>query len=343
MTTLDTGAIRKKAGEQLACAPYNPQKLALLYAGAALGVSLVITVLDLLLLRGIGTTAGLSGLGVRSVLETIRQLLQYIQTLVLPFWGFGFLYTALAMARGGDNRPAGLLEGFRRFGPVLRLQLLQGMVYFGVGLCCMYVGSFLFYLTPLASGVMELLEPALMEGGTVEQIEEAVAQIPAEQLTQAMLPALAVGGILCAVVLIPLHYRLRLASFFIMDEPKMGAILAMLASARYMRKNRLKWFRLELRYWWYYAGLVLAALVCYGDMLLPLIGVELPMSTDAAWLLFYVLGALVQFLLDWQTRSRVQTAYALAYDALRQQEPYTPPEKPAPQNLPWDDYPVREE
>lgn len=342
MTTLDTGAIRKKAGDQLACAPHNPKKLALIYAGAALGVSLVITALDLLLLRGIGTTGGLSGLGMRSVLETVRQVLQYIQALVLPFWSFGFLFTALAMARGGDNRPAGLLEGFLRFGPVLRLQLLQGFLYFGVGLFCVYVGSFLFYLTPLASDMMELLEPIILEGGTPEQIQQAIAQIPAEQLTQAMWPALVVAGALGAVVLIPLHYRLKLASFFVMDEPRMGAMLAMIASARYMRKNRLKWFRLELSYWWYYAGLLLAALVCYGDMLLPLIGVELPMSGDAAWLLFYVLGALTQFLLDWQTRSRVQTAYALAYDELRQQEPYTPPQKPVPQNLPWDEYPAED-
>lgn len=342
MTILDTGAIRKKASDQLASAPYNPQKLALIYAGAALGISLVITVLDILLLQGIDTTGGLSGLGMRSVLETVRTVLRYILALALPFWGFGFLFTALAMARGGDNRPAGLLEGFRRFGPVLRLQLLQGVLYFGVGLFCVYVGSFLFYLTPLASDMISLLEPFIMEGGTPEQIEQAMAQIPMEQLTRAMWPALAMSSILCVVVLIPLHYRLRMARFFVMDEPKMGAMLAMIASSRYMRKNRLKWFRLDLSYWWYYAGLLLAALVCYGDMLLPRIGMEMPMSGDAAWLLFYALGALVQFVLDWCFRSRVQTAYALAYDILRQQEPYTPPVKPVPQKLPWDTYPTEE-
>lgn len=343
MTTLDPGAIRKKAGQQLACAPYDPQKLTLIYAGAALAVSLVITVLDILLLRGIGNTGGLSGVGMRSVLETVREVLQYIQTLVLPFWSFGFVYTALAMARGADNRPAGLLEGFRRFGPVLRLQLLQGVLYFGVALLCLNVGSILFSVTPLAAEMAALLDPVLAEGATVEQLEEAMAQIPADQMIKVMWPVLAVSAVVCVAVLIPLHYRLKLASFFIMDEPKMGAMLAMLASSRYMRKNRLKWFRLELSYWWYYAGLLLAAVVCYGDQLLSLAGVELPMSADAAWLLFYVLGALVQFLLDWLTASRVQTAYALAYDELRQQEPYTPAQKPVPKNLPWDDYPAQEE
>ena len=342
MTTLDTGAIRQKAGERLARASFDPKKLALIYAGAAFGLSLLITVLDLLLLRGIGTTGGLSGLGMRSVLETIRTVLQYILTLALPFWEFGFLFTALAMARGTDNRPAGLFEGFRRFGPVLRLQLMQGILYFGIGMICMYAGSALFYMTPLSADMMELLEPILAADGTVEQVEQALAQLPAEQLMQTVWPALALGGVLCVAVLLPLHYRLRLAGFFVMDEPRMGAMLAMIASSRYMRGHRMQWFRLELRYWWYYAGLLLSAVVCYGDMLLPRVGVELPVSGDAAWLLFYVLGALAQFLLDWQARSRVQTAYALAYEELRQQEPPALQEKPVPRNLPWDDYPTEE-
>lgn len=341
MTTLDTGAIRKKAGEQLARAAYDPKKLALLYAGAALGVSLVITVMDLLLLRGIGTTGGLSGLGMRSVLETIREILQTALSFALPFWSFGFLHTALAMARGGDNRPAGLLEGFRRFGPVLRLQLQRGLLFVGIALMCLYAGAFLFYASPMAADLIALLEPVLTESATVEQVEAYLAQLPMDQLMGYVWPALAMGGVLCALVLIPLHYRLRLADFFVMDEPKMLPMVAMVTSSRHMRKNRLKWFRLELSYWWYYAGLLLAAVVCYGDLLLPLIGVELPVSGDAAWLLFYVLGALVQFLLEWLSRSRVQTAYALAYDELRQQEPQT--EKPVPKNLPWDEYPTEEE
>lgn len=342
MMTFDIGAIRKKTDEQLKYAPYHPQKLALLYAGAVLGASLVITLLNLLLQRGIGATGGLSGLGTRSVLETIREVMQTILNLALPFWEFGFLYTALAMARGGDNHPAGLLEGFRRFGSVLRLRIQRGLLYIGIAMVCMYAGSFLFYVTPMAADFVALLEPVLTETATVEQIEAAIAQLPMEQLMGYLWPALAIGGILCALVLIPLYYRFRMADFYVMDDPKMPPMVAMINSARHMRKNRLNWFRLDLHFWWYYLGLLLSVLVCYGDLLLAQFGVVLPMSEDAAWLLSFALGNALLFVLDWLARSRIQTAYALAYDYLRQQEPYTPPKKPVPKNLPWDDYPAAE-
>lgn len=340
--TFDIGLIRQQADQRLQQAPYPPKKLASVYAGAALGVSLVITLLDLLLLRSIDSTGGLSGLGARSVLETIRTLLQYALSLALPFWSFGFLRVAIAMARGGGNHPSGLLEGFRRFGPALRLLMLEGILYFAVAMISINIGSVLFYTTPMAAELVSLLEPLLAEGAGMEQMEAALAQIPPEQLYSALWPALAGAAILCVALIIPLHYRLRLADFFIMDEPKMGAVLAMVASSRCMKRNRLKWFRMELGFWWYYGLMALATAVYYGDVLLPLLGVSLPMDSQAAWLLFYVLGALVQFVLEWQCSSRIQTTYAAAYDILRQQ-PLFQPAQPKPENLPWDEYPSQDQ
>ena len=58
-------------------------------------------------------------------------------------------------------------------------------------------------------------------------------------------------------------------------------------------------------------------------------------------MLFFLLGNVLLFVVDWLGRGKVQTAYALAYDVLRQQE--SEPEKPAPKNLPWDEYPTVEE
>ena len=342
MKTFNISEIHKQADSRLAGASYNPKKLALIYAGAALGISVLITLVDLFLLRGIGTTSGLSGLGMRSVLETIREVMQTALSFALPFWEFGFIFTALAMARGGDNRPAGLLEGFRRFGPVLRLRLQRGLLFIGIALVCVYAGAFLYYASPLATELVALMEPILLEATTVEEIEAALAQIPGDQLLGYVWPALAFGGALCALVLLPLHYRFRMADFFVMDEPKMLPMVAMITSSRCMRKNRMQWFRLDLSFWWYYLGLGLSVAACYGDMILPRLGVQLPMQSDDAWLLFYLLGSVLLFVVEWFGRSKVQTACALAYDVLRQQAPVFPTEPPKPEKQPWDPYPTEE-
>lgn len=339
MMTFDIGAIRKQAEERLTGASYDPKKLALIYAGAAFAASLIITLVDLVLMRGIGNTSGLSGLGMRSVLETVREVLRTALSAALPFWEFGFIYTALAMARGGDNRPTGLLEGFRRFGPVLRLQLQRGLLFVGIAMVCMYAGAFLYYASPMAGKLMAALEPVLTETATLEEVEAYLTQLPMDQLIGLVWPALVMGVVLSALVVIPLYYKMRLADFYVMDEPKMLPMVAMVTSSRQMRKKRMKLFLLDLSFWWYYGGILLSVLLCYGDVLLPWLGVELPMSDDGAWLLFFMLGNALLFVVDWLGRSRVQTAYALAYDILRQQEP----QQEAPKNLPWDAYPGSEE
>ena len=341
MKTFDIGAIRKKTDEQLAGASFDPKKLTLIYAGVVLAVSLVIALVDLVLMRSIGNTAGLSGIGMRSVLETIREVLQTGMSIALPFWEFGFIFTAMAMARGGDNSPKGLLEGFRRFGPVLRLRLQRGLLFIGVALACMYGGSILYYASPMASDLLTMLEPVMTENATVEQIEAYLAQIPTDQLMACIWPALVFGGVLTAIVLIPMFYRFRMADFYVMDEPRMLPMVAMITSSRKMRKNRMKWLLLDLSFWWYYLGIILSVLLCYGDTVLSWIGVELHMADDKAWMLFFLLGNVLLFVVDWLGRGKVQTAYALAYDVLRQQE--SEPEKPAPKNLPWDEYPTVEE
>lgn len=338
MTIADRTAIRQTAADRLGQASYSPKKLALIYAAAALGVNLVAALLDLALAQGISNTGGLSGMGMRSVLETVRVVLQYAGSIALPFWGFGFMFAALGMARGEASRPASLLEGFRRFGPVLRLQLMQGFLYVGVGSICFYAGTFLYALSPLAAPLRELLEPMLQDMQSVEQMEQALAQLPVEELVRIVWPLLLITGLVCAVVMIPLVYKLRLASWFVMDEPGTGALVAMVRSIRCMRRNGWKLFRLDLSFWWYYLLLGVSAVVVYGDLLLSALGISLPMSADAAWIVFYLLGLGVQLVVYWQTHSYVQTAYGVAYDLLRQQDPVLPAQKPAPENLPWEDY-----
>lgn len=338
MTIDDRNAIHRTAADRLAQAAYPPKKLTLIYAAAALGVSLISVVLDWILTDQVGATGGLSGMNLRSVLETARTVLQYAGSVALIFWEFGLLYSAIRMARAETAGPASLLEGFRRFGPVLRLQLLQGFLYMGVMTVCIYAGTFIYTLSPLATPMLQILEPLMAQGQSIEQVQEALLQISTETLMQAVWPMLVICGILCAIVLIPMFYRMRLAAWYVMDEPGTGALMAMVRSSRSMRRNRWRLFRLDLSFWWYYALLGVSAVVVYGDLLLSMAGISLPMSADIAWMVFYLLGLLVQLVVYWQACGRVQTAYAVAYDILRQEEPTIPVEQPKPQKLPWEDY-----
>lgn len=86
------------------------------------------------------------------------------------------------------------------------------------------------------------------------------------------------------------------------------------------RRKRLKLLRLDLGLWWYYAALLGAMAVCYGDQILAALGVKLPWSEDVSFFLFYGAYLAAQFAVYYFLRGRVEVTYALAYDALRPRE-----------------------
>lgn len=332
-------ALKDTAAARLSGAAYDPKKIALLHTGAALAVTFLITLINYLLSQQIENTSGLSGLGSRAILSTIQSTLQYASSIALPFWELGFVYAAISMARGQAARPSDLPEGFRRFGPALRLMLLEGVLFLGLAMILLNISSLIYSVTPFAQTLTQQLIGMMSDTSmTVEALEETVAQMPITELMDMIMPMLVIFGILYAVIAIPLAYRFRMANFVIMDQPKTGAFAALRESSRMMRRNRLQLFRLDLSFWWYYGLLLLTAVLSYGDVILSYLGVTLPISADVAWFAFYILGALAQLVLYWQTQSYVQTTYAVAYDILRQQVPVTPPVKQPPKALPWDDY-----
>ena len=77
----------------------NTRPLALLHTGVTVGVAFAIMLLQYVLAEGIGNTGGLSGMATRSILETIQLVLQWANTILLPFWSLGFMYVALLSAR----------------------------------------------------------------------------------------------------------------------------------------------------------------------------------------------------------------------------------------------------
>ena len=330
---MDIRSIKTSAAQSLAEASYNPKKLALLHTGAALLLSLLITVLNFLLTRSIDNTAGLSGIGTRSVLTSAQSILSIAGNIALPFWEIGFVFAALAMARKEPVGPSHLLEGFRRFGPVLRLLLLQGLLYAGVAMACAYAATSIFLFSPLSNSMMETLDSLL---STADSVELALqTETIMESVMPTLTPVYVIFGILFLAVMIPLFYRFRMAQLALMDENTTGALAAMKSSSRMTRGKRFFLFKLDVSFWWFYGAQVLIALLAYGDMLLPMLGIRLPINSDAAFFVFYAVHLLLQLALAWGYGSYVQTTYAHCYDTLRQNIPPAPRAQNIHKNLPW--------
>lgn len=331
--------LKQTARENL---PGNHKRLALIHTAAALGVSLVVTLLHYYLNTQIGNTGGLSGLGTRTVLETAQTVLQYVINLALPFWEMGFLFAALQMARGQKAEVTSFWEGFRRFGPVLRLYLIRSLLFIGVGVASAYVSAFIFAASPMAKPLMELLLPMMESGADVVQMQDMLLTMSMEELIQYFWPFLVMAGILFAVLAAFLLYKFRVADYLAVDKG-LGGLGAMIGSSRITKGHRLQLLKLDLSFWWFYLLVAVSSLVMNADVLLQQLGVALPASGDAMWLLCYVAGLLLQLVVYWQFYGHVQTTYATAYDVLLQMPAQQPIPQPMPQNLPWDDQYQNEE
>lgn len=307
--------LKTAAADALACTP-NHSKLVLLWAGVSSALPLLASVISFLLDHQIADTGGLSGIGLRSVLTTAQSLLSLATSILLPFWTLGYTAAVLRFSRKEPVGAPTLLEGFRRFGPALRLMLLEVLIYAAICFACVQIGGTLLSFTPLAEPVYQLLNDSqqMLLSGT---IDESVLQA----VTEAMMPILIICGFLCVIVLIPVTYKLRLADLCIVDAPGCGALQAIRESIRLMRRNSLSLFRLDLSFWWFYLFQSLLGILSYGDVILPMLGISLPFSADTAFFLFYIASLLAQMLVLYFFSNKVQTTYALFYDTLR-----TPPE-----------------
>jgi hypothetical protein len=160
--------------------------------------------------------------------------------------------------------------------------------------------------------LIALLEPAMpsiLSTGTLV-LDDAVL-LPA---MDAMLPMMVLFVLLCAVLSIPVSYRLRMYCFCLIDAPRGGALRAISTSRRIMRRNCFRLFRLDLSFWWYHGLLAIAGTV----QMLPLLGLPLPLSFDAQYYLFYGIYLILVTAVYTLMRNRVETTYAAAYETLRE-------------------------
>ena len=326
MPNFDNRNLRQEAANKLRTAP-NRGKLILLFAGVSAGLSLAAGIVSVILDSQIAGTGGLSGLQLRSTLSTVQAMLNILIMAFIPFWNLGYTSVVLKLGRGEAAKETDLLNGLRRFGPVLRLMLLRLAVSFIVGFAAVQVASIAFSMTPWAVPFYQQLENAgLMSPSGM--MDEATMSV----LLPTMIPLWILTAALLVAAMIPVSYRLRLAELCLMDDPQCGALLAMFQSNRMMKGNCLALFKLDLHFWWYYLAQILVTALCYGDVLLPLLGIQLPFSPEVGFLLFYVLAQGAQILLYWRCRNLVECTYVGAYDLLRT----TPaPQPQPPKNVPW--------
>ena len=335
METFHAKNIAARAAERLR--DVNTRPLALLHAGVTVTAALVVTLLQYVLAQGIGNTGGLSGMGMRSVLETLQLVLQWANNLLLPFWSLGFLYTALLWARGKRAEKGDLLMGFHRVMPCIGLMVNRALLTIIILIVCVNVGSIFYMMTPAAAQIMELMG----DYGSTDAMYTYLYSLNESQILElfrAMIPMLVLCLLLGAALLIPLLYRFRMAEFLILDRKDLRGIGAMILSAALLRRRRWQLFLLDLRFWWYYGLKLLCRGLLYADILLEAVGIVLPLDSGMTYILtcaLYFAGVLA---VESCFRPRVQTAYACAYEQLQALGTVQKPVQPVKtQDLPWDE------
>lgn len=309
MNKIDRHNWKTGAAKALDHASYSPKKLALIHSSASAGLALLIAVLNYLLSQQIAGTGGLSGIGNRAILETLQSLLEIANILLLPFWQMGLIFVFLSVSRRQQTGPRDLLAGFHRFGPIFRGKVLQIILLSGTAFIGCYLGTLLFSLTPMSQALYGAVEPYMAEG-----VMDYTKMLEDEAVMTAMLYALPFMAAGMAVLTVPMYYRLRMMDYILLDHPEKGAFFAMRWSKMIMRGKRMGLFKLDLSFWWFYALEWLITVVCYGDLILPMMNIDLGMSADAAFFAFYALALVCQVALYTWQKPHLLTTYARFYE-----------------------------
>lgn len=309
-------AIHHAAGQALVSAPGEPKKVVLVYAGVACLLSLASSVVSFMLDHQIADTGGLSNMGLRSMLSTIQYVLPIIQLLVMQCMGLGYHAAALDMSRGKEVSPRTLLEGFRRFGPLIRAAIFMGLMYLALAMGTMYLSVYIFLLLPVSGAFYQVMEP-LLSSASVLQSGIVLDDATMAAVSKTMTPMLVIYALVFLVVCAPLYYQYRMVNFCLVDSDHPRAFGAMRDSRAMMRRNRIALFRLDLSLWWYYLLQLLIVTVAYLDLLLPLVGISFPWPDTVSYFLFFVASLVLQLVVYYFTMNRVHVTYAKAYEALR--------------------------
>ena len=317
MTIPSFKILKKNAAERVAAAE-NSKKIVLIYVGAVTVLALLVTVVNYALKLQISQLGGLSNMGLRSVLSTVQSVLPMLQSVVTLCLQLGYTAAMLRVARQQYTSEHTLKLGFDRFGVLLRYVILESCLYILAGMAAFWIAVQVYLLTPLSRSAMSMVTPEMADPNVI--IELLQDPVFAGEITAAMIPLFVLFGILYAVLFVPINYSLRMGRYVLIDKPGQGAVFAMKESRNMMRGSRVRLFKLDVSLWWWYAISVISSLLCYGDVLLPMVGVELPFSADVSYFLFYGLFLVAQFLAAYFFGNYIQVVYAQVYNALKPRE-----------------------
>lgn len=310
-------SLKQEAAERLSRLNCNPRKVLLVYAAVAFGVSLVAALMNVFLNSRVAQTGGLDGLEVKALWETTASVSELAITFLSPIWSLGLVAVVLGFARGKDAQPKDLTAGFHRFFAGLGLHLLTILLYLFASLIAIYIGTALMGFLADMDKLDAIMQPVVQAlEADPNMAYDALAQIlPWQELLACLWLPMLVIFLLSAVVVLFLSYRLRLASYYLMDGLGMGPIQAVRKSFSSMKGNVFAFIRLDLSYWWYYLLMALFGSTGLVTLIPFLLGMPQVSDLGAVGIQFLSSGALCA--LYWWKGAQVETTFALAYENLK--------------------------
>lgn len=298
----------------------DPQKVVLVYSAIVALSALAVNVVQFILDNQISKTGGLQNIGTRSVLSTLNAVLPLVQTVVLMCLALGYTAAMLRIARHQYASEKTLKAGFERFWVLLRTRLLLMLIYFAIAFGLSYLAMILFLVTPFSAGLTDLILSLSASGAiTPEALLNDEALLLA--LYNALIPMMVIYLVLLIPIIWAVSYRYRLVNYFLIDQPKLGAFGALRESKQKMKGNIKCLFKIDLSYWWYYLLRMLSASLVYVDLILMILGIQLPLSGTMQYFAVVIVYLASDFALNYFFLNRVETTYALFYDTLNPQQP----------------------
>ena len=301
--------------EQLTC---NPRKILLIYAAVAFGVALVAALMNVFLNSQVAQTGGLDGLKVKTLWETTATVSELALAILTPIWSLGLAYVALNFARGKNVEPKDLTAGFNRFFAGIGLYLLTILLYILAALITVYIGTSFMGVLANTEKLNVVLQPfaAAIEADPNVLYDPAFIQtLPLLDILACLWLPLVLIFLIMLVFIVFLGYRMRLASYYLMDNPRMGAMQAIRKSFSSMRGHVFAFLRLDLSYWWYYGLMILFGSSALATVIPYLFGISQISDLGAVGIQFLSSGALCA--LYWWKGAQVETTFALAYENLK--------------------------
>lgn len=311
MNIRDIRELKQTASVRLSAAP-QAKNIALIYGIITVALSALVTVINYFAGTGMSNFGGLRNIGIRSFLSTIQTVAPMIQSLLLLALELGYLNAALRISRGQYASPHSLKMGLDRFWPVLRLSLIQGLLYLMILMLSVYLSVQIFLITPFSNDVLSIASGFVDSADPMAMVDEATYLA----MAKGIIPLFPIWGIVFFLLFVPVFYQLRMTNYILIDNPGMPTPMILRESRRMMRHNGFRLFRLDISLWWYFLLSLLAAVAGYGDVLLPMVGITFPWSDTVGYFLFYGIYLVLQLVIVYFFLNHVSVTYALAYQSL---------------------------